>query len=40
MKGKSKGKVIPVLNQARRHEDVWGSGGIVPRIFNLGARWR
>jgi hypothetical protein len=29
---KAKGKVVPVLNRALRHEDVWGSGGIAPRI--------
>jgi len=23
-----------------RHEDVWGSGGIAPRILNLCIRWR
>jgi len=34
-----KGKV-PVLNKAPCREDVSGSGGIVPRILNLGARWR
>jgi hypothetical protein len=28
-----KGKVVPVLNQALRHEDVWGSGCIHPRIL-------
>jgi hypothetical protein len=33
-----KGKVIHVLNQAPRHEDVWESGGIAPRILSLGAR--
>jgi len=26
-------------NKAVRHEDVWGSGGIAPRIFSLGAIW-
>jgi len=29
----------PVLNWVARHEDVWVSGDIAPRI-NLGARWR
>jgi hypothetical protein len=29
-----------VLNQAPRHEDVLGSGNIVPRILDLGTRWR
>jgi len=32
-------KKYPVLNYAPRHEDVLGSGGISPRIFNLGTRW-
>jgi hypothetical protein len=29
-----------VLNEAPRHEDVLGSGGIAPRILNPGTRWR
>jgi hypothetical protein len=33
-------KVVPVLNQASRHEDVLGSGGIAPRILDIGTRWR
>jgi hypothetical protein len=33
-------KIIPVLNEAPRHEDVLGSGGIAPRIFDLITRWR
>jgi len=28
------------FNCSPHHEDVWGSGGIVPRIVNLGSRWR
>jgi hypothetical protein len=40
VKVKVKGKFVPVLNQAPRHEDVWGSGGIAPCILNLGTRWR
>jgi hypothetical protein len=28
-----KGKVVPALNLAPRHEDVLGSGGIAPRIL-------
>jgi hypothetical protein len=36
---KGKGKVVPVLNYAR-HEDVLVSGGIAPRILDLGTRWR
>jgi hypothetical protein len=35
-----KGKVVPVLNYAPRHEDVLRSGGIDPRILDLGTRWR
>jgi len=30
---KDKGKVVPVLNSALRHEDVLGSRGIAPRIL-------
>jgi hypothetical protein len=33
-------KTYVVLNQAPRHEDVWGNGGIAPRILNLGTRRR
>jgi hypothetical protein len=40
MKGKVKGKVFPVLSWAPRREDVLGSGGIAPRILDLGTRWR
>jgi len=32
--------VVPVLNKAPCHEDVWGYGGTVPRILNLGIRWK
>jgi hypothetical protein len=32
-------KTIPVLNQAPRHEDVWGIRGVSPRVLNLYARW-
>jgi len=35
-----KSKVVPVLNYASQHEDVLGSAGIVPRILDLGIRWR
>jgi hypothetical protein len=34
----TQGKVVPVLNWAPRHEDVWGTGGTVPRIINLDTR--
>jgi hypothetical protein len=33
-------KVIPVLNEAPRHEDVCANGGIVARMLNIGNRWR
>jgi hypothetical protein len=33
---KVKVKIVPVLNQPPRHEDVLGSGGIVPRILDFG----
>jgi len=33
-------KVVPVLNYAPSLEGVLGSRGIVPRILDLGARWR
>jgi hypothetical protein len=33
-------RMYPMLNQALRHEDVLVSGGIAPRILNLGTRWR
>jgi hypothetical protein len=45
-------KVVPVLNEAPRHEYIhclikhhamkayWGSGGIAPHILDLGTRWR
>jgi len=35
-----KGKVVPVLNEAPRHEDVLGDGSIAPRILNLETRRR
>jgi len=33
-------KMYPVLNLAPRHENVWASGGIAPRILRLGTRWK
>jgi hypothetical protein len=33
---KNRIKVVPVLNQALRHEGVLGSGGIGPRSLHLG----
>jgi len=38
--GKNTGKVVPVLNQVPRREDIWRSEGGGPRILNLGTRWR
>jgi hypothetical protein len=35
-----KSKIVPVHNSAPLHEDVKASGGIAPRILNLGARCR
>jgi len=32
IKGKGKGKGVPVFNWAPRNEGVLGSGGIAPRI--------
>jgi hypothetical protein len=32
-------KTYYLLNLTSRHE-VWGSGGIAPRVLNLGAKWR
>lgn len=29
-------KVVPVFNQALRHEDAWGYGNRVPCILNFG----
>jgi len=40
LSGEGRGKVVPVFNEAPRHEDVWGSGGIAPRILKHGTRWR
>jgi len=31
---------VPVVNSAPRHEDVWVSGGIAPRILSLDTRWK
>jgi hypothetical protein len=35
-----KGKVVLVLNQGPRLEDVWGSGGITLGVLKLETRWR
>jgi len=35
---KDKGKIVPVLHQAPRHEDVLGHRGTVPHILNLSTR--
>jgi hypothetical protein len=42
-KGKGKGKVVLVLSFLTEHHAMkvyWGSGGIAPRILDLGTRWR
>jgi hypothetical protein len=41
-KGKDKGKIILVLFLTQHHamKAYSGSGGIAPRILDLGARWR
>jgi hypothetical protein len=36
----AKVKASLCFNWAPRHEGVLGSGGIAPRIFNFGTRWR
>jgi len=36
MKLYGKWKLVPVLKKVLRHGEVWGSGGINPRILNLG----
>jgi hypothetical protein len=36
---RGKAKDVSVFNQAPRHEDVRGNGGITPRILILGTRW-
>jgi hypothetical protein len=38
VKAEGKFKAVPVLNEAPRHENVLGSGGIAPRILDLGTR--
>jgi hypothetical protein len=41
-KGEGKGKVVPVFNEAQRHEDVLGSGGIVHSFLTSaldGGEW-
>jgi hypothetical protein len=30
-------KLFVMLNYALRHADVWGNGGIAPRILNVGS---
>jgi hypothetical protein len=36
---KVKVRFFPVFKKASRHDDALGSGGIAPRILNLGIRW-
>jgi hypothetical protein len=38
--GAGEGKVVVMLNQARRHEEVLGSDGITPCSLSRGKRWR
>jgi hypothetical protein len=33
-------KVFFVTNRASRHEGVWVSGGIVPRVVKLNSGWK
>jgi hypothetical protein len=37
---KVKDEVVPVRNSMQLQKDIWEGGGIAPRIFNLGTRWR
>jgi hypothetical protein len=37
---KSKGKVVPVVNQALRHEGVWGSECTDPHFLGLRTTWK
>jgi hypothetical protein len=30
---------LSLFNQAARHADVWGCGGVAPCILNFGIRW-
>jgi hypothetical protein len=42
-KGKGKGIIVPVLSFLTDHHAMkayWVSGGIAPRILDLGTRWR
>jgi hypothetical protein len=32
-----KGKIVPMLNKAPHHADIWGSGSIAPHILKLGS---
>jgi len=32
--------VVPGIKKASHYEEVWRSGGTVPCILNLSARWR
>jgi hypothetical protein len=42
IKGKGKGKAVPVLPLTEHHpmKAYWGSGGTVPPILDLGTRRR
>jgi hypothetical protein len=38
-RGKKNGKVVPVLKH-HTMDRYWGNRGKLPRILNVGARWR
>jgi hypothetical protein len=40
MGGKKVKLSLCLTNQAQRHEGVWGSGYINPRVLDLGTSWR
>jgi hypothetical protein len=39
-KGKKKAKLSLCLTKHHAMKAYWGSGGIAPRILDLGTRWR
>lgn len=40
IKEQKKGEVVPMLNQAPRHDQVWWSEGVAPRTLDLGTSWK
>jgi hypothetical protein len=34
------GRIVTVLNYHHAMKTYWGSGGIIPRVLDLGTRWR